>query len=251
MHILTERFCHPPLCWLVKLNISHREKFFWEYNRESFVNTFSLRWLVWSPSGPYCHQSKTSANVERTLKRTLHCMLKRINKKHLSVKTKKSLVWDILNCHGTRSLSVVCLFNKAYTCWHQEHRSVFMRTSLFLNGMLLLLAQNCFALRERTESRTTWQAANNPGWRYGVCYVTLSKRFSASEPVVLIQEEALHKCTRRKQWTSNKSTICRNIFLVGKQGEIYITRIIYFNKDMYTSNIGNRFNSKLFGFKHN
>lgn len=149
MHILTERFCHPPLCWLVKLNISHREKFFWEYNRESFMNTFSLRWLVWSPSGPYCHQSKTSANVERTLKRTLHCMLKRINKKHLSVKTKKSLVWDILSCHDTLSLSVVCLFNKAYTCWHQDHRSVFMRTSLSLNGMLLLLAQNCFALREK------------------------------------------------------------------------------------------------------
>lgn len=103
---------------------------------------------------------------------------------------------------------------------------------------------------KKTESRTTWQAANNPGWRCGVCCVTLSKRFSASKPV-LIQEEDLHKCTRRKQWTSNKSIICRNIFLIGKLGEIYITRIIYFNKDMYISNIGNRFYSELFGFKHN
>lgn len=97
----------------------------------------------------------------------------------------------------------------------------------------------------------TWQAANNPGWRCGVCCVTLSKRFSASEPVLLIQEEVLHKYTRRKQWTSNKSIICRNIFLVGKLGEIYITRIIYFNKDMYISNIRNRFNSELFGLKDN
>lgn len=161
------------------------------------------------------------------------------------------MVWDILSCHSTLSPSVVCLFNKAYTCWHQDQWSVFMRTSLFVNGMLLLLAQNCFALREKKkESRTTWQAANNPGWRCGVCCVTLSKRFSASEPV-LIQEEDLHKCTRRKQWTSNKSIICRNIFLIGKLGEIYITRIIYFNKDMYISNIGNRFYSELFGFKHN
>lgn len=211
------------------------------------MSIFSLRWLVWSPSGPYRHQSKTSANVERNLERTLHCVLKRINKKHLSVKNKKSLVWDILSCYCTLSSSVVCLFNKAYTCWLQDHRSVYMRTSLFLNGMLLLLAQNCFALREKTESRMTCQAANKPGWRCDVCCVTLSKRFSASEPV-LIQEEDLHKYTRRKQRTSNKSIICRNIFLVGKLGEIFTTRIIYFNKDMYISNIGNRFNSELFGF---
>lgn len=40
---LTERFYRPSLCWLVKLNISHREKFFWEYNLESLREHLLLK----------------------------------------------------------------------------------------------------------------------------------------------------------------------------------------------------------------